>query len=90
MASGHLLLNWLVKRENSIGLPAKILPSAQTQYELESTNGNVTVSDGQQILIQVIYDLSHCPIVPSAVNAAEVSDFAGQFWDIVFSSTFLF
>ena len=51
-----------VKRENSIGLPAKILPSAQTQYELESTNGNVTVSDGQRILILVIYDLSHCPI----------------------------
>ena len=28
-------------------------------------------------MILAIYDLSHCPIVPSAVNTAEVSDFAG-------------
>lgn len=42
-----------VKIENAIGLPAKILLSAQTQYELESTNGNVTVSDGQHETVAV-------------------------------------
>ena len=36
-----------VKIENAIGLPAKILLSAQTQYELESTN-NSTLSDDNQ------------------------------------------
>ena len=36
-----------VKIEKTIGLPAKILLSAQTQYELESTNSNVVVTDDQ-------------------------------------------
>ena len=36
-----------VKIEKTIGLPAKILLSAQTQYELESANSNAIVTDDQ-------------------------------------------
>ena len=36
-----------VKIENTIGLPAKILLSAQTHYELESANSNAIVTDDQ-------------------------------------------
>ena len=37
-----------VKIENAIGLPAKILLSAQTQYELESTNISAAADDNQR------------------------------------------
>lgn len=36
-----------VKIEKVIGLPAKILLSAQTQYELEIANNNVNAEDNQ-------------------------------------------
>ena len=42
-----------VKIENAIGLPAKILLSAQTQYELESTNIGVAADDNQHETIAV-------------------------------------
>ena len=42
-----------VKIENAIGLPAKILLSAQTQYELESTNISATADDNQHETIAV-------------------------------------
>ena len=42
-----------VKIENAIGLPAKILLSAQTQYELESTNISAATDDNQHETIAV-------------------------------------
>ncbi len=42
-----------VKIENAIGLPAKILLSAQTQYELESINIAATAEDEQHETIAV-------------------------------------
>jgi HTH-type transcriptional regulator/antitoxin HigA len=42
-----------VKIENAIGLPAKILLSAQTQYELESTNNSTLTDDNQHETIAV-------------------------------------
>ena len=42
-----------VKIENAIGLPAKILLSAQTQYELELTNGSVVAEDKQHETVSV-------------------------------------
>ena len=42
-----------VKIENAIGLPAKILLSAQTQYELESTNIGAAADDNQHETIAV-------------------------------------
>ena len=42
-----------VKIENAIGLPAKILLSAQTQYELESTNISAAADDNQRETIAV-------------------------------------
>ena len=42
-----------VKIENAIGLPAKILLSAQTQYELESTNISAATYDNQHETIAV-------------------------------------
>ena len=42
-----------VKIENTIGLPAKILLSAQTQYELESTNIGAAADDNQHETIAV-------------------------------------
>ena len=42
-----------IKIEKSIGIPAKILLSAQTQYELESTNRGASVEDDQRETIAV-------------------------------------
>ena len=42
-----------VKIENAIGLPAKILLSAQTQYELESTSSSVVAEDKQHETVAV-------------------------------------
>ena len=47
-----------VKIENAIGLPAKILLSAQTQYELESTNISVAADDNQHETIAVTIPIS--------------------------------
>ena len=42
-----------VKIENTIGLPAKILLTAQTQYELESANNDATANDTQHETVAV-------------------------------------
>ena len=42
-----------VKIENAIGLPAKILLSAQTQYELESTSSSVVAEDKQHETVAI-------------------------------------
>ena len=47
-----------VKIENAIGLPAKILLSAQTQYELESTNISAATDDNQHETIAVTIPIS--------------------------------
>ena len=47
-----------VKIENAIGLPAKILLSAQTQYELESTNISAVADDNQHETIAVTIPIS--------------------------------
>ncbi len=47
-----------VKIENAIGLPAKILLSAQTQYELESANSNAAIEDNQHETVSVTIPVS--------------------------------
>ena len=47
-----------MKIENALGLPAKILLSAQTQYELESANGNVATEDNQHETISITIPVS--------------------------------
>ncbi|MCR4583335.1 MAG: HigA family addiction module antidote protein [Prevotella sp.] len=47
-----------VKIEKAIGLPAKLLLSAQTQYELESTNKGATAEDKEQEAIVVTIPVS--------------------------------
>lgn len=42
-----------IKIENAIGLPAKILLSAQTQYELETTSSNVVIEDKRHETVAV-------------------------------------
>ncbi len=47
-----------VKIEKAIGLPAKILLSAQTQYELESTHMGATIEDDERETIAVTIPVS--------------------------------
>ena len=47
-----------MKIENALGLPAKILLSAQTQYELDSANGNVATEDNQHETISITIPVS--------------------------------
>ena len=42
-----------VKIENAIGIPAKILLSAQTQYELESANSSIVLEDKRHETVAV-------------------------------------
>lgn len=42
-----------MKIEKAIGLPAKILLSAQAQYELEATGANTPISDNKQETVTV-------------------------------------
>ena len=42
-----------VKRESAIGLPAKVLLSAQTQYELESANAVTSSKEKETIAITI-------------------------------------
>ena len=42
-----------VKIENAIGLPAKILLSAQTQYELESINAQIDDKEQETVSITI-------------------------------------
>ena len=76
-----------VKIENAIGLPAKILLSAQTQYELESANGNVATEDNQHETISITIPVSDRNLLQELVRMG-LCDLIIKARKTVFSKTF--
>ncbi|MBR6247909.1 MAG: HigA family addiction module antidote protein [Muribaculaceae bacterium] len=63
-----LITELAIKIENTIGLPAKILMSAQAQYELESANGKVSAEDIQHETVAVTIPVSDRTLLQELVR----------------------
>ena len=66
--SRPLITELAIKIENTIGLPAKILMSAQAQYELESANGKVSAEDTQHETVAVTIPVSDRTLLQELVR----------------------